>query len=46
MNFRAIAQLHKKRDVNPLFKLLIDLHFGSARKGVPQKTNARSLTFS
>jgi len=38
MNFGAIlAQFHKKLDVNPLFKLLIDLHFDSARKWVPQK---------
>ena len=47
MNFGAVlAQFHKKLDVNPLFKLLINLHFDSARKRVPQKTNARSLAFS
>jgi len=47
MNFGAIlAQFHKKLDVNPLFKLLIDLHFDNARKRVPQKTNAPSLAFS
>ena len=47
MNFTAIlAQFHKKLDVNPLFRLLIDLHFDNARKRIPQKTNARSLAFS
>jgi hypothetical protein len=47
MNFGAIlAQFHNKLDVNPLFKLLIDLHFGNSRKRVPQNTNARSLAFS
>jgi len=38
MNFGAIlAHFHKKHDVNPLLKLLIDLHFDNARKRVPQK---------
>ena len=47
MNFRAIlAQFHKKLDVNPLFKLLIDLHFDNAQKQVPQKINPQSLSFS
>ena len=47
MNFGAIlAQFHKKLDVNPLFKLLIDLHFDNAWKRVPHKTNAQSLAFS
>ena len=47
MNFRAIlAQFHKKLDDNPLFKLLIDLHFDNAWKRVPQKTNAQILAFS
>jgi hypothetical protein len=46
MNFRAIlAHFHKKLDVNPLFKLLIDLRFDNAQKRVSQKTNARSLAF-
>jgi hypothetical protein len=47
MDFGAIlAQFHKKLDVNSLFKLLIDLHFDNARIRVPQKTKARSLSFS
>jgi hypothetical protein len=47
MNFGAIlAQFHKKIDVNPLFKLFIDLHFDNTQKQAPQKTNARSLAFS
>jgi len=46
MNFGAIlAQFHKKLDVNPLFKLLIDFHFNNVRKRVSQKTNTRSLSF-
>jgi hypothetical protein len=47
MDFGAIlSQFHKKLDVNSLFKLLIDLHFYNARIRVPQKTKARSLSFS
>jgi len=47
MNVGAIlAQFHKKRDVNLLFNLLIDLHFDNARKRIPQKSNAQSLAFS
>ena len=38
MKFGAIlAQFHKQLDVNPLFKLLIDINFDNARKRVPQK---------
>jgi hypothetical protein len=47
INFGAnLAQFHKKLDVNPLFKLVIDLNFDNARKRVSQKTNSRSLAFS
>ena len=47
MDFEAIlSQFHKKRDVNSLFKLLIDLHFDNARIRFPQKTKARNLSFS
>jgi hypothetical protein len=40
------AKFHKKRDVNSLFKLLMNRHFGNARIRVPHKSKARSLSYS
>jgi hypothetical protein len=42
----VLAQFNKKLDVNSLFKLLINLHFDSARIRVPLKTKPRSLSYS